>query len=609
MPFEAALAGFKLGELVRTKGARAEEAKLKAQLYKGQADKEQAEAALITNKVQRMQQYQQGLAEELTGFGGGGQGQQGPPGGLQESITRNPEAPQLTSPLTQQPVATQALAPPPAQPEALGPPMDTYARLQEVLSARALKAGLFDEYAKIQQGLLEYQKVKTAQRQEQLQNELGDVQKARSVERDPERLALLRFKEAQVLGQLGKTNDMQAALERKLTVVPQGATVLESQTGQGPREVYQNQGAGGLDKDQARLNVDLYGSRTPPPGFPQATRDAITYKQEQERLNAGLGRPQGTPAAPGAGPRRAQSRPDTPTSPAAVETPAAGTSRFTTTLDGQALVVDAVSEAAAQQFLQGQFPGRTFVVTPEAQTAPTLGPRAQQAQQTERARLTEQGLTPGDPTRPVTGQREAAQLREQGLVPGDPTNPVAGQRAAATTGGENLDADTRTQLGALQKSQRLLRDIKSVPKAKQEEYVGILRRPQAQLDTLVNDLSKSGSGDRVLYRLLADLADLQYTLSRPDVGANYTAIEKETAADIYPSARDTTATAYFAKLERLGPLLESKIAEVTRNATITRKELKEQQGSPAQPAAQGQETPEQIEERIRKQMKLPARTK
>ena len=215
----------------------------------------------------------------------------------------------------------------------------------------------------------------------------------------------------------------------------------------------------------------------------------------------------------------------------------------------------------------------TAAPPPEATTAPAK-PRGRLAQR--------------------TADIEQAKLDVQTGKPGS----TVGDVAAARTGGENLDTETRQQLGALQKAQRLLRDIQAVPKARQEEYVGILRRPQAQLENLLQDMSKSGTGDRTLYRLLADVADLNYTLTRPDVGATFSPSEQARTGDIYPSATETTATAYFAKLERLTPLLESKIAEVTRNATITRKELKEQQGSPAKPAAPGQPSQPSVQERV-----------
>lgn len=605
---EAVMAGQKLRQYIDESPTRIEENKLKAQLYKAQAERQQAEAGLITNKMQRLQQYQQSVP--------------GLTGQVETPLPRSPLAQQFmgvgqirpdeqgTAPQQSQTSAAQALAP--QQPQEPAIPMDNYARIQELHSQRLLQLGLIDEYAKVQQGIVEYQKTKAAQRQEQLQNELGTLQKLRSVERDPDRLEMLRFKEAQLLGQLGKTNDMQAALERKLTVVPQGATVLESQQGQRAQEIYQNQGPEGLSRDQERLNVQLYGSRTPPPGFPQATQAAITYKAEQERLNAGLGKPQGTPAAPGAAtqalpptaaPRATKGAPklNTPVNPAAVEQVQPGTMLFDGTIDGQTYTVEAPSQAEAEQQFRGSFPGRTFTVTPRqtpAAQAP-VGPRAQLAGQAEAERLKQQGLVPGDPSRPVTGQRQQAEQNAQAGMQGATAEDVTRTRTA----GENLDTTTQQKIVPLRHATRIIQSIKALPKEKQESYVGLLRKPAAELESFLADLNKASGGDKDLYRFLADVSDLRYTLTRPDVGASFTENENKLLGDVYPTARERTATAFFEKLDRLVPLLEQKMNDTIDLATTTRGQLRREQGQQSTPSKEAAPTPSaptpSVEEKVR----------
>lgn len=608
---EAVMAGQKLRQYIDESPQRIEENRLKAQLYKAQAEHQSAQAGLIQQKVQSEQQRLQ----ELNQLGTLGQqpptGQATIPYGYgtsEEALPQQPRASTTQIAQQQDPSPYPGLAP------------QLYTPEERAFATKALITSKYDPEAgaKMYNALSIQQQHRLKVEEQQVYAALAGLENQRRAAMQGgtltrEQDAMLRSKQVELLLKAGRPNDALKLASGDTTVLNPGAELYQSFSGGPQQKVAANTGEGGLSKDQARLNVDLYGSPTPPPGFPQATREAITYKNTQAQNNANLGLPSGTPATGAASaPKASQGTPrvNTPVNPAAVEQAQPGTTLFDATIDGQTYTVEAPSQAEAEQVFRSRLPGRTFTVTPRTAPAATVGPRAQLAGQTEAERLRQQGLEPGNPQRPVTGQRQQAeqnvQAGQQGATAEDVTR--------ARTSGENLDTTTQQKILPLRHATRVIQSIKAVPKEKQEAYVGLLRKPTAELESFLADLGTASAGDKDLYRFLADVSDLRYTLTRPDVGANFTENENKLLGDVYPTARERTATAFFEKLDRLVPLLERKMDDTIDLATTTRGQLRRGQGQekPTEPqqaptTKAPEETPEQQADRLRQKYGIQKR--
>lgn len=578
--------GIMLREYIDTRAQKAEEAKLRAQLYGSQAKHYEAQNALLQMNLTKEQEFMRGLPQALMG------GQPSP-------ATSTPSGPapgelDLPRPGLQAPgFSTQPYSAGPQAPGAMSTARlhDTQAFLDPTegildrLGMLALRTGQVGDYAKIQQGMIERQKVRTTARQQQLQDQLGLLQEIEGTlspgnPLDAPKRALLRNAKAALMGQLGKTNDMLQMLEGKTLAVQPGGSVFQQLPGEPTgREVFRSPVSPATltaQKEQAALNVRA----GQPPLTGTATAGDVRKLEEQKRIEAGLM----PPATPG------------------VEAgPPAGQIRYTGTLDGTPMIIDAWSEPHAQQLLALQFPGRQIVLTPQA---PPVGGRAALAGQAEAARLQAQGLQPTTPTRPVPQQRAEAELRAQGLEPGQPSRSIPQQRAAIEFAYQHLGVEEQTKLVPLLQSANIIDDILRVPETQAQTYIGLLRRPKTGVENLLADIVKAGAGDPERERFLANIKQLFYMLNRPDVGANFTSVEKEWIADAYPHGTELTYTAWKAKMDRLVPMLQDKLGILTGVMTTPRGQIptKIRQLQGKKP-----ETPEEIEDRIRQQRGYPPR--
>lgn len=312
---DAIRAGIQLRSYIREAPQRAEEAKLKSQLYKAQAEHQTAQAQLITNQLTR----QQALLGELGGVEVTS-GALPALGDQPQSYIRAPRQTPLTqpAPLAPQPPTTAPIQAPQAAPE---PTLQTPNELMMLKFAQQYqRQGFFKEANDLINAATNAANSRRLLQDQRTQQEVGKVEEERQFLQNhglltPQRDQQLRSRQAALLHAGGKTNEAIKLLQGETTalapgaeltrtypgeqtevlrtnpnrpvVVSEGATAYQPTPGGGPAVPITPQASGGV-RTQRDLNIKVYGTPEPPPGKPQATQKDVARVTKQGGYQADL---------------------------------------------------------------------------------------------------------------------------------------------------------------------------------------------------------------------------------------------------------------------------------------------------------------------------------
>lgn len=620
--------GLLLREYIDTREQKAEEAKLRAQLYGSQAKHYEAQNALLQLNLAKEQEFMRRLPQALMGS-------QATPV-TSTSSGPSPGELDLPRPGLQAPgFSTQPYSAGPQAPGAMSTARlhDTQAfkdpaqALIDRISRLQLEVGKPDEFFKTQQALAGRQKMLVGLQHQELFGQIGLLEHSLSglpqvdpslpMTSEQERIASTRLAVTGMLAQLyaraDKFPQLQALVRPRLLALQQGGAAVQPYTGAvetqiEPRPVTPAPGSPVVQPPIPQ--VQRRGTHQAPVAAPAIPQTRELTSEERDNLASdfmesfNVTREQADAMMDRFVPVR-----EVPALPAGYKTVVPGKTQAQLAEERRG-GTNKADQAQMNREIYGQ---------PTPPAGKPQATRAMMAAAADAAKLQGQGLTPSTPTArttPVPEQRAAAELRAQGLEPSQPGRSVPEQRAAIEFAYQKLGVEEQTKLVPLLQSTNIIADILRVPEAQAQTYIGLLRRPKKGVENLLADVVKAGAGDPERERFLANIKQLFYMLNRPDVGANFTSVEKEWIADAYPHGTELTYTAWKAKMDRLLPMLQDKLGILTGVMTTPRGQIptkiQQFQGKPgAQTAPPGKkpETPEEIETRIREQMKLTPRTR
>ena len=629
MPFADALrAGMQLHQYIAEAPQKAEQAKLQAQLYKSQSDYHTANAALLQGEVEREKTLQAAFAQErLLGGAQPPKGQAQSPG-LQETLTRAPNAPRLTSPLTQQPVQPQGHREP-----APGQGMQQYVtqlgqRLQSGVNPQAVEEAEYTplerqqvRYASILMRLggkegrtqatnmlnsvREQQKQRLGQQEQQVYDELGQLEAYRgslasSGLLTPTEAAKIRSMQAALLNKAKKPADAQKLLAGDTTVLTPGAQLYQSFAGGPPQQTAENPNRPVSVPEGAMLVQPQGGTKPAVPITPTPKSPEQRARERGRGARTGALEADATPltqAPEGGGYTRFLIQD-------LVGAPITGT-------DGQPAFVDVPPGPGALEAIQRQYPGYVFAPVGPAPTSVSadakkpLGAQAQLAADKEAA-VQRKKVIPreaaeqiGVPLGTTYEQLETGTVKPEQAIPRQPSTQPERKELAEYDVAIATATDLLAQMKKDPKVAGLLGNILVDPS---KAVARLLARKGADVATPEQRkfLAKLGVSSATLRTVLIGLAQtnremggLVDFISGPETSPEQVQASLEAILEHTTLQRD----------KRLGVMEGSGV-----QTPIPRTPQGGGKAPAAKEAAPAQETPEQIEERIRKQMKLPART-
>lgn len=508
---DAIRAGFQVGSYIREAPQRAEEAKLKSQLFKAQAEHETAQAQLIQNEMARRSAAMQD-AEQI--YGGAQLPQLG--SDLPPIYQRAPRQTPLTqpAPLAPQPGPVLSSGGQVRQPieEGQSPLLQTPEELLDSQYVRSLfRRGFIKEANDKAQVLVNAANSRRLLQDQRTQQEVGKVEEERQFLQNhglltPQRDQQLRSREIALLHAGGKTSDAIRLSQGDISVVQSGGTVVRTRPG-GAEAVFQS------------------------PVSPEALAQQRARGTEQGRQDI-LGTP------------RTQAR-ERRTGTLEAELGESGAAQPT---------ANEVSQLTQQLIAAGMDPQQAAEVAPTVLRAmtPTAAPTAAPSSPPTQG-----------PAARVSGQRAAA-AREQTAIPretaeqiGVPIGTTYGDLESGRVQAESPiprqmpTASEREDLSKMEvtisSAQKLLADMKAHP-----EYTGLLGNfltdPQGALKRAL--ARRGGNATKEERKFLAQLGVTTATLRSQLIGLSQTQRELSGLVDFLPGP-ETSAEQIEAALEAI----------------------------------------------------------